>query len=233
MLSIIANALWITFDASFGIFVSVVSLPLTRRHTCAWIAGAAVLVVISVFAGIEDWQATKATQTKLDSTQTKLDSLNGKASKIQDGTSAVSAAIGKISVQLAAIEKKPGLKKDALELARTLIDRSGQVLALAAQHGAVNPEVLPVKAFPESLLFKTMQKQWNDQQSAHEESVIQRQQLMSDYKNTYASEVVDLHQQFIAAGQDWNDEQYYANPADIHEILNVGLDLFQHANRLN
>ena len=225
MLSIVANALWIAFDAAFGIFVSVVSLPFTKRQTYAWLAGAAALVIISVLAGIGDWQVT-------ESTHAQLDSINGKASKLQDENSGLYAAIGKISGQLAAIEK-PGLKRDALDLARTLIDRSGEVLALAARHGAVNPEVIPLKAFPESLDFKTMQKIWDGQQAAHEQSVIQRQQLMNDYKNTYALQVIALRQRFIDQGQDWKNEQYYTNPADIHEIQNVGLDLFQHANRLN
>lgn len=64
--------------------IEVKNHPLTRRQTCAWLAGAAALVVISIFAGIEDWQTTRFTSSQLSSLNgsmhtvlSQLSSLNG------------------------------------------------------------------------------------------------------------------------------------------------------------
>lgn len=109
---------------------------------------------------------------------------------------------------------KPGLQQDALKMGSTLVDRSTKILMLAARR--------PFTDFNDK-----------DATAARTQSRIDAVKLMDDYKNTYAPQVKTLRQGFIDQGQDWNNEQYYANPKNVHEIQSVGLDLLQHASRLN
>jgi hypothetical protein len=101
---------------------------------------------------------------------------------------------------------KPGLQQDALKLGSTLTNRGSQILVLtASQHGTL---------------------------ARREQFVTEQNQLMNDYKNVYAKQVIDLRQRFLDQGLDWNNEQYYSNPTDAREVANVGMDLIRHANQL-
>jgi hypothetical protein len=222
-----ADFLWLLYPI-FWSLVGVWLVPgLTRPRRIVVI----ILVVVGVPLAYRSYRSQLALNNHITSVDNKL-------SDPKTGLVAISNRLNQSGIQNGILAGelapylKPSLKKDALELGSTLSTRAGEILSLAAQHGAVDPETLPVKAFPESLQFKTMQKQWNDQQAAHERSLKQRAELMDDYENNYASKVVALRQGFINQGLDWKNEQYYSNPTDVHEIANVGMDLIIHANRL-
>lgn len=111
-----------------------------------------------------------------------------------------------------------GLKKSALQLAKTLIDRSRDIMVLATSFGAAPP-------------------------TQRAEAEKDAAQFLSDYKNFYGNEVVAFRLEFIQRGQfDWKDEQHYLNPQltdnkDVIEatrqIQYIGFDLQSHANLLN
>ena len=109
-----------------------------------------------------------------------------------------------------ALEAKPGLRKNALELGETLMSRGSHILLLE---------------YPEQRLEPNNASAWK-------EANTETQRLMFDYRTTYASQVRDLREQFLAQGLTWNNEQYYLNPANPDEVANVGMDLVRHANQL-
>jgi hypothetical protein len=143
----------------------------------------------------------------------------------------------------------PGLKKQALELASTLMYRSTNILALAGRHGALDPRSNPNGwAAPGSPTFIFLDKQWQQEEAAHQQAETDAVQLISDYNNTYASQIVTLREECIQQGQnDWMDKEHYLNPStndrkrvlrgwfvvDIHYIQQIGAELSQHAVRLN
>jgi CII-binding regulator of phage lambda lysogenization HflD len=105
---------------------------------------------------------------------------------------------------------KPGLRKDALELARTLIARSTQTLVLTGHDAMGDPSGWPKQAQTSNA------------------------QLVSDYNNIYANQVQSLRQRFILQGQkNWQNDRYYENPTTARDIQHLGFELLTHATALN
>lgn len=114
------------------------------------------------------------------------------------------------------------LKSHALELASTLMQRSSTILTLAAQHSIAFPS-LPAQ-----------QQEAQRVEIAHKQALHDSAQLLNDYKNNYANQVLDFRQKFMAQGQkNWARPQDYLNPSNAFDIARIGGELFEHANQLN
>jgi hypothetical protein len=135
-------------------------------------------------------------------THTQLSNLQAENSKLVD-------LVGNIATNQA-MAAKPGLRKDALELARTLIARSTQTPVLTGHDAMGDPSGWPKQAQTSNA------------------------QLVSDYNNIYANQVQSLRQRFILQGQkNWQNDRYYENPTTARDIQHIGFELLTHANALN
>jgi hypothetical protein len=158
--------------------------------------------------------------------------LTAKITDPKTGLTALHGQLDASGAQLAtfgrelAICLKPGLKKQALELASTLMGRTTEILALAGNH--------PLKATWPPGSSEAHLRDEQQVEATHEQSRIEGEQLLKDYKSIYVSQVLDLRQDFIQQGQtDWEDTQYYSNPSSVQQIQQIGFALFQHAKLLN
>jgi hypothetical protein len=202
MVNFWGSILWSVYPISWSV-VGVWLMPrLTRRQRTVTI----ILIVVGVPLAV--WSALSG--RALDN---RISSMDRQLSDPQTGLAALHGQLNESGTQISSLAKEvaacltPGLKKDALELGSTLMNRGSQILIVTASSHYRSPDA------------------WN-------QALKEQAQLMSDYKNTYASKVISLVQQFQARGEDWKNEQYYSNPTDAREVANVGMDLIIHANQL-
>jgi hypothetical protein len=221
------NTFWLLFEF---LQMSLIEFP-TLSPWKKWTIGILTLCIAS-YGYVSD----RRDNQKTDATLAQMNSLNERVSHLQSDNSGLYKLVSYVAANQATL-MKPGLKKQALELASTLLDRSTAILVLAGQHGPRDNQ----PPGPPSLQY---QKEVQRVQEALKQSRADAAKLLSDYKNTYAQQVLTLRQEFIQQGQgDWKDEQYYLNPIQatpdasvwttIPKIQQIGSDLFRHANQLN
>ncbi|HTT76024.1 MAG TPA: hypothetical protein VMF50_08590 [Candidatus Binataceae bacterium] len=156
-------------------------------------------------------------QREIDSQRVQLAAFQTTVANLAHKQAAVIKPVNSIAI----------LKKQTLELSSKLLNTSTEAISLMAAH--------PLRMNPPSGSAWAVIEQQSIQraESMQAQGRLEATTLFSNYKNEYATKVIMLRQQFINLGQtNWRSVQYYANPANIHDIQVIGFELFQHANLL-
>jgi hypothetical protein len=202
------NTFWLLFEL---LQMSLIEFP-TLPHWKKWTIGV-LTVCLATYGYISDRRDIQ----KQDAVSAKVDSVNDKIADLQRENSGLYRLVSNIAANQAT-EAVPGLKKEALELASTLLNRTTEILALQ------------FTMYPSPLAKISPQTQ----------AAAETQALMDDYNNAYAKQLVSLRKRFIEQGQtDWKGEQYYLDPPAqaegmlmVQAIQRIGQELLTHANHL-
>lgn len=126
-------------------------------------------------------------------------------------------------------EPTAAIKKKALDLGGILTGRATKILVYAGQHPSRESD-----APPNTGAYVRQQTDRQRSIDAHQEAQVETDELLSDYRNQYIEQILNLRTQFMLQGQtDWKDVQYYTGASTPSEILMIGEELIKHANALS
>jgi hypothetical protein len=204
------TTLWVLFEFIQMMLTEFAALPSWKRWTIGIMT--ACLATYGYVSDHRDVQRQDAAAAIMNG---KIDAVNDKMVAVQKDNTGLYSLVSKMAATQAT-EAAPGLKKEALELASTLLNRTTEILALQ------------FTMYPSPLARISPQAQ----------AATETQALIDDYDNAYAKQIVSLRQRFIEQGQtDWKPDQYYLNPPTqgllwVQAIQQIGQELLTHANHL-
>jgi hypothetical protein len=191
------------------------------------------LVLALIIAGFNAWRdeyqkANKPTESTEQQIQSRTAPLQSEIEFERQDNAGLHSQVNDVQAELKKIlaSMSPGLKKEMLELATNLTNRTFQILLIEGDHPPRSN--IPPPATFDSKIYEKIVKDREDevellkgkQQQAHQDEA----QLVSEYNNSYASRIVEFRRQCIQMGQTgWQeDEAYYQNAKGAVDIQQIG-----------